>query len=130
MQTISTASQDSSGGTTINYGEATLLDRTVNQIEVTVAIDQLRITLPAADTGKVRDFAVRLEVGTGSASLTAPAIVVVPPQGETVVCENSTGVWPVAESGTASAKGVTMLYFSETAAGHFLFQARKLVAIS
>ena len=128
--TISTASEDTSGGGTVYYGEATLLDRTVNQIAVTTAIDQLRITLPAATTGKVRDFAVRLEVGTGSASLAAPAIVVVSPDGETIVCENSTGVWPVAESGTASAKGITMLYFSETSASHFLFQARKLVAIS
>lgn len=129
-QTISTASQDSSSGTTINYGAATLLDRTVNQVAVTAALDELRLTVPSSTAGKARDFSVRLEVGSGSAALSAPTIVVIAPSGETVVCENSTGVWPVAESGTATAKGVTMLYFSEISDGHFLFQGRKMVTVS
>ena len=129
-QTISTASQDSSGGTTINYGAATLADRTVNQVAVAASLDELRVSFPAAVSGKVRDFELRLEVGTGSAALTAPAIVVVPPTGETITLENADGAWPTLEDGTASAKGVTTLYFSETAAGKFLLKGEAMKEVS
>lgn len=129
-QTISTASQDSSGGTTINYGEATLADRTANKVIVTTALDELRVSFPAAISDKVRDFELRLEVGTGSAALTAPAIVIVPPSGETITLENADGAWPTLEDGTATAKGVTALYFSETAAGKFLVKGEAMKEVA
>ena len=122
---ISSASSETVEGETVTYGKATLADRTANRVSVTAAIDELRLTFPAAVTGKVRDFGLRVEVGDGPAALTAPALVPVAASGETVTLENSDGEIPALADGTATAKGVTLLYFSETAPGVFLVKGEE-----
>jgi hypothetical protein len=113
-------------GITVTYGEATLADRTANRVSVTAAINELRLTLPAVIPGKVRDCGVRIEVGTGSAALTAPALVLVAPTGEIIKLENADGAIPALADGTATAKGVTLLYFSETSPGVFLVKGEQV----
>lgn len=116
----------------ITYGSANLADRTANAVEITVALDELRLTFPAAiyhsDDGynrvnKVRDFYVRVTVGTGSAALAAPAIVPIAPTGETITIEAPDGTLPTLADGSADSAGVTMLYFTETRAGIFMVKA-------
>jgi hypothetical protein len=121
---IDTASSEVVEGETVYYGAASLADRTSNIVQVTAAtpLDELRITFPAATSGKVRDFGLRVEVGTGSAALTAPALV--PPAGVTL--ENADGEIPALADGTATAAGVTLLYFSETAPGVFLVKGEQV----
>ena len=101
-------------------------------VEITVALDELRLTLPAAiyhsDDGynrvdKVRDFYVRVTVGTGSAALAAPAIVPIAPTGETITIEAPDGTLPTLADGSADSAGVTMLYVTETRAGIFMVKA-------
>ena len=74
----------------------------------------------------MRDFELRVEVGIGAAALTAPALVAVAPTGETITLENADGSMPTLADGTATAKGVTVLYFSETAAGKFLVKGEEM----
>ena len=119
---ISSASSEVVEGETVTYGEATLADRTANRVTVTAAIAELRLAFPAAVSGKVRDFGLRMEVGDGTTALTAPALV--PPAGVTL--ENSDGEIPALADGTATAKGVTLLYFSETAPGVFLVKGEEV----
>ena len=123
---ISAASTDTSVTPNIDYGTATLADRTANRVAITAAIAELRITFPAAISGKVRDFGLRVEVGTGSAALTAPALVPVAPTGETITLENADGEIPALADGAADAKGVTLLYFSETSPGKFLVKGEEV----
>lgn len=120
------------GGETVYYGEATLTNRTANIIEVTAAtpLDELRITFPAATRGKVRDFGLRVEIGTGSAALAAPALVPIAPTGETIKIENADGTIPELADGTATAKGVTLLYFSETAPGVFVVKGEQVEEVA
>jgi hypothetical protein len=122
---ITSASQEVVEGETVNYGEATLADRTANRVAITAAIADLRLTFPAT-SDKVRDFELRVEVGTGSAALTAPALVPVAATGETVTLENPDGAIPALADGAADAKGVTLLYFSETAPGKFLAKGEQV----
>lgn len=131
VQTISTASQDTSGTETIDYGAATMLDRTGNYVAITTALDELRVTFPPLVNGKMRDFLLRVEVGTGSAALTAPALVCVAPTGETITLENPDGTMPTIVDGTATAKGVTYLLFSESAvAGKFVVRGIELKEVA
>lgn len=123
---ITSASQEVIEGETVTYGAATLADRTSNRVSITASIAELRITFPAAVSDKVRDFELRVEVGTGSAALTAPALVPVAATGETVTLENPDGAIPALADGTADAKGVTLLYFSETAPGKFLAKGEQV----
>ena len=123
---ISSASSEVIEGVTVNYGSATLADRTANRVAITAALDELRLTFPAADSGKVRDFELRVEVGTGSAALTAPALVPIAATGETVTLENPDGEIPALADGSADAKGVMLLYFSETAPGKFLVKGEEV----
>ena len=125
---IDTASSETVEGETVNYGEATLANRTANIVQVTAAtaLDELRITFPAATSGKVRDFGLRVEIGTGSAALTAPALVPIAPTGETIKIENADGTIPALADGTATAKGVTLLYFSENAQGVFVVKGEQV----
>ena len=123
---ITSASQEVIEGETVNYGEATLADRAANRVAITAAIAELRITFPAAVSGKIRDFELRVEVDTGSAALTAPALVPVATTGETVTLENPDGAIPALADGAADAKGVTLLYFSETAPGKFLAKGEQV----
>ena len=115
----------------ITYAEATLADRTANIVQVTAAtaLDELRITFPAATSGKVRDFGLRVEIGTGSAALAAPALVPIAPTGETIKVENADGAIPALADGTATAKGVTLLYFSENAPGVFVVKGEQVVEV-
>ncbi len=131
VQTISTASQDTSGTETIDYGSATMLDRTGNYVAIMTALDELRVTFPQIVNGKMRDFLLRVEVGTGSAALTAPALVAVAPTGETITLENPDGTMPTIVDGTATAKGVTYLLFSESAvAGKFVVRGIELKEVA
>lgn len=128
---ISSALEDTSGDEPVYYGAAALLDRTSNRVVVTAELDELRLAFPPAVPGKVRDFELRVEVGTGSAALEAPGIVVVAPSGETVSLENPSGAMPQLANGTATAKGVTMLYFSENGAtGTFLVKGEVMKQIT
>lgn len=129
---IDTASSEVVEGETVYYGAATLADRTANIIEVTAAtaLDELRITFPAATSGKVRDFGLRVEIGTGSAALTAPALVPIAPTGETIKIENNAAEIPALADGTATARGVTLLYFSETAPGVFVVKGEQVEEVA
>ena len=127
---IATASSETVEGETVYYGAATLADRTANTVQVTAALDELRITFPAATSGKVRDFGLRVEIGTGSAALTAPALVPVAPTGETIKIENADGTIPELADGTATAKGVTLLYFSETSSGVFVVKGEQVEEVA
>lgn len=127
---IDTASQETVGGETVNYGEATLADRTGNRVSITAALDELRVTFPPAVSGKLRDFGLRVEVGTGSADLTAPALVPVAPTGETIKLENNAKQIPALADGTATAKGVTLIYFSESAPGVFFAKGEQVEEVA
>ena len=129
---INTASSETVEGETVNYGAATLADRTANIVQVTAAtaLDELRITFPAATSGKVRDFGLRVEIGTGSAALTAPALVPIAPTGETIKIENADRTIPALADGTATTKGVTLLYFSENAPGVFVVKGEQVEEVA
>ena len=129
---IDTASSETVEGETVYYGAATLANRTSNIVQVTAAtaLDELRITFPAATSGKVRDFGLRVEIGTGSAALAAPALVPIAPTGETIKIENADGTIPELADGTATAKGVTLLYFSETAPGVFVVKGEQVEEVA
>lgn len=123
---INTASQETVEGETVNYGAATLADRTGNRVSITAALDELRVAFPPAVSGKLRDFGLRVEVGTGSAALTAPALVPVAQNGETLKLENNAKKIPALADGTAAAKGVTLIYFSESAPGVFFAKGEQV----
>jgi hypothetical protein len=129
---INTASTEVVEGETVYYGEATIADRTANVVQVTAAtaLHELRITFPAATSGKVRDFGLRVEIGTGSAALTAPALVPISPTEETIELENADGTIPALADGTATAKGATLLYFCETAPGVFVVKGEQVEEIA
>jgi len=123
---INAASSEVVEGETVTYGAATLADRTANRVAITAEIAELRLTFPAAVSGKVRDFGLRVEVGTGFAALTAPALVL--PAG--VTPENPDAAIPALADGAADAKGVTLLYFSETAPGKFLVKGEEVKEVA
>lgn len=129
---IDTASSEVVEGETVYYGAATLANRTANIVQVTAAtaLDELRITFPAATSGKVRDFGLRVEIGTGSAALAAPALVPIAPTGETIKIENNAKEIPALADGTATAKGVTLLYFSENAPGIFVVKGEQVEEVA
>jgi hypothetical protein len=107
-----------------------MADRTESRVSVTAEIAELRLALPPADSGKVRDFGLRVEIGTGSAALAAPALVPVAPTGETIKIENNAAEIPALADGTATAKGVTLLYFSETAPGVFVVKGEQVEEVA
>ena len=129
---IDEASLETVEGETVYYGAATLANRTANIVQVTAAtaLDELRITFPAATSGKVRDFGLRVEIGTGSAALSAPSLVPIAPTGETIKIENADRAIPELADGTATAKGVTLLYFSETAPGVFVVKGEQVEEVA
>ena len=129
---IDTASSETVEGETVFYGAATLADRTANVVQVTAAtpLDELRITFPAATSGKVRDFGLCVEIGTGSSALAAPALVPISPTGETIKIENNAKEIPALADGTATAKGVTLLYFSENAPGVFVVKGEQVEEVA
>ena len=116
---IADATQEEVEGGTIYYAEATLADRKANWLIVTTLLDELRLTFPVAVSGKVRDFGLRLEIGS---QLTAPALVL--PNGVTV--GNPDGAIPEVADGGANDNGVTLLYFSENAPDRFLVKGEEV----
>ena len=113
---------------TIENGVVTLDDRASNAVEIsaTLSPDTLTVNFPTATIGKVRDFALRLNIASG---VTAPELVL--PQG--VVCENADGEVPeIADGGTGGSS--TILYFSETenngTTAKFLVKGEALTAIT
>jgi len=113
---------------TIENGAVTLDDRASNAVEIsaTLSPNTLTINFPAATSGKVRDFALRLNIASG---VTAPELVL--PQG--VVCENADGKEPeISDGGTGGSS--TILYFSETenngTTAKFLLKGETLAAIT
>ena len=113
---------------TIENGAVTLDDRASNAVTVsaTLSPNTLTINFPAATSGKVRDFALRLNIASG---VTAPELVL--PQG--VVCENADGEVPeISDGGTGGSS--TILYFSETenngTTAKFLLKGETLAAIT
>jgi hypothetical protein len=114
---------------TISNNAVTLDDRASNAVTIsaTLSPNTLTINFPtAATSGKVRDFAMRLNIAAG---VTAPEIAW--PQGVTL--ENNGGEVPeIADGGTGGSS--TILYFSETenngTTAKFLVKGETLTAIA
>ena len=111
----------------IENGAVTLDDRASNAVEIsaTLSPNTLTVNFPAT-SGKLRDFALRLNIASG---VTAPELVL--PQG--VVCENANGKVPeISDGGTGGSS--TILYFSETenngTTAKFLLKGETLAAIT
>ena len=131
VTTISTASSEVISGETVYYGAATLADRTQNQVLVLVALDELRVTIPPAVSGKVRDFGLLVGVGLGEGTaLAAPALVPVAPTGETITMMNAEGEMPTLADGTTTASGLTVLYFTEIGTGTFLVKGEQIQGVA
>lgn len=129
--TISSASSEVVSGETVYYGEATLADRTQNQVAVLVALDELRVTIPPAVSGKVRDFGLVVLVGLGEGTaLAAPALVPVAPTGETITMMNAEGEMPTLADGTTTSMGLTVLYFTELGNGTFLVKGEQIQEVA
>lgn len=96
------------------YGEASLSDRTMNRLSVDTFLDELSLAFPASTGGKARDFGLRVVVGP---RLAAPALVF--PSGLSVETFNG-GIPTLARGTGAQGKGITLLYFTETAPDVFL----------
>ena len=110
---------------TRNYAVA-LDDRTANTVTLTSAIAALEVSFPAAVADKVCDFELRLVIGDGTAAVTAPALIL--PSG--LAFANADGELPSLADGTATAAGVTMLYFSEVTANNFLVKGEEVKEVS
>ena len=113
---------------TISNGAVSLDDRASNSVTIsaTLSPNTLTINFPTAPTGKLRDFAMRLNIAAG---VTAPEIAW--PQG--VMLENDGGEVPeIADGGTGGSS--TILYFSETenngTTAKFLVKGETLTAIA
>ena len=111
---------------TITNGAVSLDDRAINAVSVSSSLASLTINFPTATSGKVRDFAMRLNIAAG---VTAPEIAW--PQGVTL--ENDGGEVPeIADGGTGGSS--TILYFSETenngTTAKFLVKGETLTAIA
>ena len=102
----------------IDYGEATMADRTANLVVITAAIDELRLAFPDAVSGKIRDFELRVVVDASDSAtdIAAPALVL--PQG--VTPENPDATMPTIEGAAAGETSATLLYLSENAPGVFV----------
>ena len=113
---------------TISNNAVTLDDRASSAVTIstTLSPNTLTINFPTATSGKVRDFAMRLNIAAG---VTAPEIAW--PQGVTL--ENDGGEVPeIADGGTGGSS--TILYFSETenngTTAKFLVKGETLTAIA
>jgi hypothetical protein len=107
------------------------VDRTANNVQIEVAIDELRVTLPAITDGKVRDFGLTIEVADGTYALAAPALVLINPSGEPLESIfNQDGAMPEIADGTATMSGLTLLYFSEFAWSTFLVKGEQVQRIT
>lgn len=110
----------------ITYAEVTLANRTANIVQIYVAIDELRVTLPAATDDKMRDFELEVGVGDGTAALAAPALSIYPAEDEDIALANPDGAIPELADGTATLDGSTVLYFTEFVPYAFLVKGEQL----
>ena len=97
-------------------------DRAVTNATIASGFLTLNLTFPAAVSGYVRDFYLRITVAAGES---APAISV--PQGITI--ENAGGAVPEIADGEASAAATTLVWFSETAPGIFTAKSETVKAV-
>ena len=97
-------------------------DRAVTNATIASGFSTLNLTFPAAVSGYVRDFYLRITVAAGES---APAISV--PQGITI--ENAGGAVPEIADGEASAAATTLVWFSETAPGVFTTKSETVKAV-
>jgi hypothetical protein len=120
---INTDSSDPSNP--IDYAALTLNDREVGWLVVDEEFDELRLTFPTGETGKVRDFGLLVEV---DADKTAPALTLVQPSGTTIVLVNPDGAMPTLADGDTAGdeSGKTILYFSEVSTNRFLVKGEQV----
>ena len=97
-------------------------DRAVTNATIVTGFSTLNLSFPAAVSGYVRDFYLRITVAAGES---APSISV--PQGITI--ENAGGAVPVIADGEASAAATTLVWFSETAPGVFTAKSETVKAV-
>ena len=97
-------------------------DRAVTNVTIASGFSTLNLTFPAAVSGYVRDFYLRITVAAGQS---APSISV--PQGITI--ENAGGAVPEIADGEASAAATTLVWFSETAPGVFTAKSETVKAV-
>ena len=97
-------------------------DRAVTNATIVTGFSTLNLSFPAAVSGYVRDFYLRITVAAGES---APAISV--PQGITI--ENAGGAVPEIADGEASAAATTLVWFSETAPGIFTAKGETVKAV-
>ena len=97
-------------------------DRAVTNATIVTGFSTLNLSFPAAVSGYVRDFYLRITVAAGES---APAISV--PQGITI--ENAGGAVPEIADGEASAAATTLVWFSETAPGVFTAKSETVKAV-
>lgn len=97
-------------------------DRAVTNATIVTGFSTLNLSFPAAVSGYVRDFYLRITVAAGESS---PAISV--PQGITI--ENAGGAVPEIAGGAASAAATTLVWFSETAPGVFTAKSETVKAV-
>lgn len=97
-------------------------DRAVTNATIASGFSTINLTFPAAVSGYVRDFYLRITVAAGES---APAISV--PQGITI--ENAGGAVPEIADGEASAAATTLVWFSETAPGVFTAKSETVKAV-
>lgn len=97
-------------------------DRAVTNATIVTGFSTLNLSFPAAVSGYVRDFYLRITVAAGEP---APAISV--PQGITI--ENAGGAVPEIADGEASAAATTLVWFSETAPGVFTAKSETVKAV-
>ena len=98
-------------------------DRAVTNATIASGFSTLNLTFPAAVSGYVRDFYLRITVAAGES---APAISV--PQGVTI--ENAGGAVPVIADGETDAAATTLVWFSETAPGIFTAKSETVKAVA
>lgn len=105
-------------------GIVTLDDRTVNRVVHSESVAILVLGFPPQITGRARDFIVRLEL---AANVDAPPMAIP----ANVAIENADGNLPtIATTTTAGETAVTLLYFSETTAGHFLLKGESVTEVA
>ena len=97
-------------------------DRAVTNATIVTGFSTLNLSFPAAVSGYVRDFYLRITVAAGES---APALSL--PQGVTI--ENAGGAVPVIADGEASAAATTLVWFSETAPGVFTAKSETVKAV-
>ena len=97
-------------------------DRAVTNATIVTGFSTLNLSFPAAVSGYVRDFYLRITVAAGES---APAISV--PEGITI--ENAGGAVPGIADGETSAAATTLVWFSETAPGVFTAKSETVKAV-